>query len=262
MIFDLAIISRQAALAVGSKRYFTGLPCIRGHIAERFTVNQLCDACRAENAHRKYYADLDTTRAKHREEKRQWRSENRELDNARCRAWRLNNAVWASTYHKNYYRQHREKMLAQGRAARLRHRIRHPNYGRTYYWAHREIRLAREAARYAARPEYYRSIKRLDRVNNPERYRAADSRKRAYRMAAPGHHSAADINSIRQAQRDRCAYCPKKLSLVKWHVDHIQPLSRGGTNYRNNLQILCAPCNQAKYAKDPIDFARSLGRLL
>ncbi|OKO69265.1 hypothetical protein AC628_33740 [Bradyrhizobium sp. NAS96.2] len=62
-------------------------------------------------------------------------------------------------------------------------------------------------------------------------------------------------------QKRRCAYCRTKLTL-DYHVDHILALSRGGSNDRTNLQILCEPCNLAKHAKDPLDFARSLGRLL
>lgn len=29
-------------------------------------------------------------------------------------------------------------------------------------------------------------------------------------------------------------------------VDHVIPLSKGGTNHRSNLAILCRPCNSAK----------------
>ncbi len=39
------IISRKEALAKGLKRYFTGLPCPKGHIAERLTSNFNCIEC-------------------------------------------------------------------------------------------------------------------------------------------------------------------------------------------------------------------------
>jgi hypothetical protein len=34
------------------------------------------------------------------------------------------------------------------------------------------------------------------------------------------------------------------------------------TNDKYNLQLLCAPCNLSKRAKDPIEFNQSLGLLL
>jgi hypothetical protein len=47
-------------------------------------------------------------------------------------------------------------------------------------------------------------------------------------------------------QRDlyRCCIC--KASGVKLEVDHIVPLSLGGSNDMDNLQALCVPCNRGK----------------
>lgn len=41
---------RAAAAAAGQKRYFTGIPCPKGHVAERFTVGGQCVECNHERA--------------------------------------------------------------------------------------------------------------------------------------------------------------------------------------------------------------------
>jgi 5-methylcytosine-specific restriction endonuclease McrA len=43
-----------------------------------------------------------------------------------------------------------------------------------------------------------------------------------------------------------CAYCG---STRKLHVDHIFPVSRGGSNSFENLTTSCGPCNQSKGPK-------------
>lgn len=35
-----------------SNKYFTGKPCVRGHVADRYDVNGLCVVCAAENLKR------------------------------------------------------------------------------------------------------------------------------------------------------------------------------------------------------------------
>lgn len=39
-----------------------------------------------------------------------------------------------------------------------------------------------------------------------------------------------------------CAYCGEPLGAT-WHVDHMTPLHRGGTNDAANLMPACPPCN-------------------
>ena len=49
-------------------------------------------------------------------------------------------------------------------------------------------------------------------------------------------------------QRDglRCTFCGRSAPEVKLHVDHIEPVSKGGSNEMDNLQALCEECNLAK----------------
>jgi len=58
------IKAKAAARAIGAKRYFTGLPCKHGHVAERLLVNSLCVDCmemrRKANMH--WFRDHDKKR--------------------------------------------------------------------------------------------------------------------------------------------------------------------------------------------------------
>lgn len=62
-------------------------------------------------------------------------------------------------------------------------------------------------------------------------------------------------------QKGKCVNCTKPLK-GQYHIDHIQPVARGGTNHHWNLQLLCPSCNCRKHAKDPIVWANENGRLL
>ncbi|WGL97371.1 hypothetical protein QE177_09065 [Arsenophonus sp. aPb] len=46
----MKIISRKEAVEFGQTRFYTGKPCKKGHIAERFTSNGVCVTCAAKHA--------------------------------------------------------------------------------------------------------------------------------------------------------------------------------------------------------------------
>lgn len=45
--------------------------------------------------------------------------------------------------------------------------------------------------------------------------------------------------------------CAKPLPAKKLTVDHVVPVSRGGSNHRDNLRAACKPCNQKRANEDP-----------
>ncbi len=47
-------------------------------------------------------------------------------------------------------------------------------------------------------------------------------------------------------QKGRCAACGNNPGYDNMDVDHIVPKSKGGTDHRSNLQLLCAGCNRKK----------------
>lgn len=95
---------------------------------------------------------------------------------------------------------------------------------------------------------------------NPDIMRAGTIRRRARQAGAEGSHTAADVAALLAAQRGGCGYCG--VSIRKgYEVDHIIPLSKGGSNWPRNLILACAPCNRRKGASDPLVFAAREGRL-
>jgi 5-methylcytosine-specific restriction endonuclease McrA len=65
-----------------------------------------------------------------------------------------------------------------------------------------------------------------------------------------GSHSQGEIEELRIRQANCCAYCGIDL-LDRGHIDHIMPLSLGGPNSIDNIQITCASCNCTKGAMHP-----------
>lgn len=105
----------------------------------------------------------------------------------------------------------------------------------------------------------------LWRRNNPEAKKANNHARRALSAGASGSHTRSDIVNLLNLQKHRCASC--KLKVLKsgklvYHVDHIMPLSKGGSNSPDNLQILCPACNLRKHAKHPLAWAKENHRLL
>ncbi len=76
--------SMSEARSVGSRHYFTGRPCPRGHVAPRFTSNQGCCECLKLGC-RGYY---ERNRWRERERNRRHVQDNPEAN--RVRSWRYN----------------------------------------------------------------------------------------------------------------------------------------------------------------------------
>ena len=56
---------------------------------------------------------------------------------------------------------------------------------------------------------------------------------------------------ILKQQGGVCNYCKIEGDEVEWHLDHVIPLSRGGSHTEDNVQVLCRSCNQSKGNKLP-----------
>lgn len=145
-----------------------------------------------------------------------------------------------------YREKNKEKELARGAAWRS---------------ANPEKEKARTAAYRANNKEKDAARKALYAKQNPDVVRAIAARRRARVRNAKGSHNHEDIQKLFSLQRGLCVVCQADISGSN-HVDHVMPLALGGTNDKNNLQLLCPPCNHSKSSKHPIDFMQQKGFLL
>jgi 5-methylcytosine-specific restriction endonuclease McrA len=63
-----------------------------------------------------------------------------------------------------------------------------------------------------------------------------------------GWYTGEDVQRKISEQRGMCGICFKPL-LPDFHVDHIVPIARGGSNTAGNIQVVHAKCNLRKGAK-------------
>ena len=78
------------------------------------------------------------------------------------------------------------------------------------------------------------------------------------RVAFPRHVK----NALFRAQKGKCFYCGRTNRIRYLEIDHKYPLSRGGSNEIDNLQLLCTPCNMRKGIQSDGEFRRRYRRIL
>lgn len=147
-------------------------------------------------------------------EKQRWaiqRTKHRDKRNTNSRQWRLDNPDKVKAGNEDYYDMHHDEMLIR---SRLSYNLNQPHY----------LMLARRG----------------------------NAKRRAIMQNIEGSYTPSDLEALYDAQDGQCAYCGIRLF---WdipgdiHVDHVQPVSRGGTNNPDNLALACADCNLSKHDK-------------
>lgn len=221
------IVTRAEAKAAGAPLFFTGRECRRGHLAQRYVAQGLCVECAKAAAGKQRRDDPERCRT----QLKAWQKANKEKYHAAAIRWTAAHPEWRKTYEKAWRLANKDKL-----------------YARTMAW------------RGANRERWDEAAKVWREANRP-RVRTIWRNRRARVRNAHGSHTVDQILGLLEKQRNRCAACRKSLT-DGYHVDHIVPLARGGSNDIGNIQLLCAACNLSKGHSDPIEWAWKKGRLL
>ncbi len=147
------------------------------------------------------------------------------------------------------------------RAYSAKYRAENKDKGKAYSAKYRAENKEYFAQYYADNREYYAQHNSDWRQANPEKKRANDQRRRARKANAKGTFTADDWKARLAYHGYRCIYCGVEKSETKegyLTMEHLIPLSRGGTNYPSNLAPSCKSCNCKKHTKTHFEFIEYL----
>lgn len=172
-----------------------------------------------------------TAQEKSRARVNRWASKNREYLRHKSRAYQLANKERLSIKNIQYKRAHKKEGAAQNRAWRLRNKAHRDAYMKAW-WA-----------------------------KNRHRKKAYDIKRRVKRRLRESQSYVGDgvvnalISSWKSQSLFRCYYCGFEYSRLELHVEHVMPISRGGTHTVGNVAKSCSHCNQSKKDKLPSQFS-------
>ena len=114
--------NKQDADAAGHSHYFTGVPCIHGHLVPRKTKNGVCLEC-LKNTQRKYYSTIrkpyrNLTEAEKKKRIKAYYQANREKFLQNSKEYREANREKIKVQRQQYWKDNKERLSVKNKAWR------------------------------------------------------------------------------------------------------------------------------------------------
>lgn len=169
------------------------------------------------------------------------------------REYRARTREERAAYDRRYYEENRERILEQHREYYEANREQLTDWQNRYVEENAGQVAAYKHRHYEENRERYAERNRRWKLANPDALKAKEAVRRALKRGAGGSFDAEDLQAMYEDQGGLCAYCECELN-GDYHVDHMTPLIRGGSNGWENLAITCPTCNLRKNRKTVEEF--------
>lgn len=234
--YEGPIISRNDAESLGLVRYFTGRPCVNGHISERY-IKGSCVTCNFK------------------------RSRDRARNNGSIPRGAPSDVDIITLYFGDAISRSDAKVSGDsfyftGSPCTRGHIAERSTASGSCV----ECKRVGAKARRARRKDEYSKYNRDWVSENRDKVRAFGKKRYHLERSAKGNCSKEDADKIFESQRGLCVYCLCDLSKTAPHLDHIMPIYLGGSNHAWNRQYLCHSCNSKKGSKHPVKFSDEMTR--
>lgn len=177
-----------------------------------------CKVCQSEKAKTRYNKDIDKSRASKRKQAEKFKVRNNNIS-------------------RKWYQNNKERVNANVKKYKSDNPVWAKKYSKT--WAENNIDKVR-----ANRIKYFKTEKGILQHRHQQHIRKARLR------GAAGSHTLVEWNELKFNHDNRCLGCGLFEPEIKLTRDHIMPVSKGGSNYIENIQPLCARCNSKKHNND------------
>ncbi len=185
-----------------------------------------------------------------------YRAENVQKEKIRHKKYHEKNKEKIKIKATRYRKENREKCRELGRRYRKNNPEKEKARHVKYYLENKEKIKMYHKKRYKENTEQIRKRNKIWQIKHPEKTREYNHKKRTRGIIEKGimsrivnenilKYGCITCENINGKKEDgHCEHCENG-----FHIDHIVPISKGGSNDYNNLQILCAHCNYSKHTE-------------